>query len=471
MNWMLFIPEFGLLAAGAVFLTLACLAPNARRDYTVAIVLAGVILVLTATGLEMNGTLFNNVYQVDLYSQVFKCLLAVGLFLVIFMCKELSGIASNHHSECYLLLFISTLAMMLLVSSMHLLALYVALELSSYCLYVLVFLRRETRWGLMSGLKYFLVGICASAIMLFGIALIYGATGAMHLDDLGQVPLALMGSPMVAAGVLMILGGLFFKLAVFPFHFWAPDAYEGAPNQVAAFISTVSKVAAIAVLVRLVSISQGMEASLANGLIAIAIITMTVGNLAAIGQTDFKRLMAYSSIAQAGYLMLGLLCMTPAGYTGSIFYVAGVLAMKFTCFMVMIKVADDGRNLQIAELAGLHRRSPLLAMALMMALFGLAGIPPTIGFSGKLVIFKAAIEQGYLLLVIIAMINVVISLYYYLRVLKAAYLDEAPNEPPALVLSYPSRVLAIVMVMVIVGIGFYPTALLDLVQAATQGLH
>lgn len=471
MNWMIFLPELGMLAAVAAFLVLACLSPDTRRDYLAALILGGLAVVLAFACASMNGSLFYDAYQVDLFSQLFKVLLAIGFFLVIFLCRELNGISSRRHSECYLLLSISTLAMMLLVSSVHLLAIYMALELSSYSLYVLVFLRRQERWGLSAGLKYFLVGICASAIMLFGLALIYGATGAMHLDALMQLPPEVMTQSVVVAGVMMTLAGFFFKLAIFPFHFWAPDAYEGAPNQVAAFISTASKVAAIAVLIRMVAATSEMETLLAKGLIAMAIISMTVGNLAAIGQRDFKRLMAFSSIAQVGYLLLGILCMTPGGYDGSVFYMMAVLVMKFTCFMVLVAVAEDGRNLQISELAGLHKRSPLLALALMMALFGLAGIPPTIGFTGKLLIFKAAIEKGYLVLVIIAMVNVVISLYYYLLVLKAAYLDKADKELPALALSFPGKALAIVMVMVIVAVGFYPTMLLDLVYAAGQGLY
>ncbi len=470
MAWANFIPELSMLTAVAVFLAMACLPPHSRRNYWAALVLSGLSVVLSVTHLSSQGVLFNNAYQVDLYSQLFKAFLSIGFFLVVFLCRELKGVALHRHSECYLLLSISTLAMMVLVSSVHLLAIYVALELSGYSLYVLVFLRREERWGLNAGFKYFMVGICASAIMLFGLALIYGATGELVLKDLAQLPYPMMTHAMVVAGVLMTLGGFFFKLAVFPFHFWAPDAYEGAPNQVAAFISTASKVAAVAVLVRVVATFQGMETLLPKGLIIVAIVSMTVGNLAAIGQKDFKRLMAFSSIAHAGYLLLGILCMSFQGYAGSMFYVAAVLVMKLTCFMVMIKVAQDGRNLQIKELAGLHQRSPLLALALMMALFGLAGIPPTIGFAGKLLIFKAAIDKGYLLLVVIAMINVVISLYYYLQVLKAAYLDSAPEDQPVLTLSFPDRMLAILLVGVIVAVGFYPAPLLELVYAAARGL-
>lgn len=471
MNWTIFLPELGMLAAAAVFLTLACLAPDDRRDYLVAVGAGGLVVVLSLYSAGVFGDLFNNAYRVDLFSQVFKILLSLGFVLVVLLCRELSGIAEHRRTECYLLLSVSTLAMMLLVSSVHLVAVYVALELSSYCLYILVFLRKQERWGLTSGLRYFLMGICASAIMLFGLALIYGATGVLHLNALMELPTQTLSAPVVVAGVLMTLGGFFFKLAIFPFHFWAADAYEGAPNQVTAFISTASKVAAIAVMIRVVAGIEAMEPLLTKALIVLAIITMTVGNLCAIGQKDFKRLMAFSSIAQAGYLLIGILCMTPDGYAGTVFYVVAVLIMKFTCFMVLNHVAEDGRNLQVGELAGLHRRSPLLAMALMMALFGLAGIPPTIGFAGKLLIFKAAIGQGYLALVIIAMINVVISLYYYLLVLKAAYLDKEEIEQPALSLSTSGRALAILMVAAIVAIGFYPTGLLQLVHAAVLVLN
>jgi NADH-quinone oxidoreductase subunit N len=459
-----------MLLATAVFLALACLPPNPRRDYAVALVLAAAGVLATVASVSVTGDIFNHAYRVDLFSQAFKVCLAIGFFLIICLCSPLDGIDPERHGEFYGLLALSTLAMMLLVSSMHLLAVYLSLELSSYSLYVLVFMRREARWGMNAGLRYFLVGICASGIMLFGLALIYGIAGAMQLDALGQLLPDVIRQPVMVAGVLLTMGGFFFKLAIFPFHIWAPDAYEGAPNQVAAFIATASKVAAVAVLVRVTAPLHDMGDLLAKGLIALAIISMTAGNLSAIAQKDFKRMMAFSSIAQAGYLLIGILCLTPAGYAGASFYVVAVLAMKFTCFMVLVKVAADGRNLRIDELAGLHRRAPLLAMALMMALFGLAGIPPTIGFTGKLLIFKAAIEQGYLFLVVIAMINVVISLYYYLLVLKAAYLDEPKTVAPDLVLSLPTRVLAIAMITFIVAVGFYPTALLDWVYAAAQGI-
>ena len=275
---------------------------------------------------------------------------------------------------------------------------------------------------------------------------------------------------MVAIGLVLTLCGFFFKLAVFPFHFWAPDVYEGAANQVATYIATASKAAAIAILMRTVALSGAGSAYLVHILVTLSIVSMTVGNLTAIVQRDLKRLLAYSSIAHAGYVLIGILSMNQAGYASAIFYALSLLVMKFTCFLVVVKVADDGRNLNVEHLAGLHRRSPILAMALMLALFGLAGIPPTIGFTGKLLIFTAAMEKGYFFLVLIAMINVVISLYYYLLVLKAAYLLEPETELPEMQISPAIKVLAGALISVMIGAGFFPTYLIELAKAAAQVL-
>ena len=466
MDWILLIPETTLLLTTALFLVLACLTPDRLRDYHLAIAMAAVTVTVSLIAAPMSGDLFNHVYRVDLFSQVVKVLLSIGLFLVVFLCDDFKGVKPEHHAESFFLLTVCTLAMMIMASAVNLLVLVLALELSSYSLYLLVFLRRDRTSGLIAGLRYFLVGVSASAIMFFGLSLIYAAAGSMHIDRLVDLLPGMMDHPLVATGLLLTLSGFFFKLAVFPFHFWAPDAYQGAPNPVATFIAAVSKVAAVAILLRVISLGQGNGDMLARGLIVMAVVSMTVGNLAAIAQRDFKRLMAFSSVAHAGYLLLAMLCMTPAGYAGALFYGAAVLVMKYTCFMVMTRVAADGRDLQIHELAGLHHRSPLLALALMMALFGLAGIPPTIGFAGKLFIFVAAMQKGYLVLVLIAMANVVISLYYYLLVLKAAYLDKPIRTLPSIDLSLSGRMLAMTMIAMIVGIGFYPTILFDLVQAA-----
>jgi NADH-quinone oxidoreductase subunit N len=469
MNWMTFAPELYYLSMAAVFLVLTTTArPNAQRDYMAALVLSAVGVGVAVAGVRLSGDLFFETYRVDLYSQVFKCMLSMGLFLVIFLCSELKGVEESLHSEFYLLLTVCTLAMMLLVSAVHLLTIYLALELSSYSLYVLVFLRKERKLGLEASLKYFFIGATASAAMLFGMALLYGATGDSYLIELIKALPAVIGQPTVVLGLTLTLSGFFFKLAVFPFHFWAPDVYQASANQLAAYIATASKVAAIAILMRLVAASFGHSTALAHVLVALSIVSMTVGNLSAIVQKDLKRLLAYSSIAHAGYALIGILSMSRAGYTGAIFYTLALLLMKFTCFLVVVKVADDGRNLTLAHLAGLHRREPILALALMFALFGLAGIPPTIGFTGKLLVFTAAIESGYFTLVLIAMFNVVISLYYYLLVLKAAYLTEPEQDLPVLAVSPMTKILAGSLTGVMIVAGFYPAFLIRIAGAAAN---
>ena len=467
MKWFLFGPELFYLAGVLVFLCLS-MAKHARpqRLYLTALILAALGMVLCLATVRRQGLLFAEAYQVDLFSQVFKMMLSAGLFLIICLCSNLEDIAERHHPEFYLLLFSCTLAMMLLVSGVHILTIYVALELSSYSLYILVALRSTERMSLEAGIKYFLVGIFASAVMLFGVALVYGATGATYVTEMMRMLPDVMDSPAVVIGLLLTLGGFFFKLAVFPFHFWAPDVYQGAANQVTAYIATASKVAAIAILLRMVAVSGDGGIYLAHVLVTLSIISMTLGNLAALVQKDLKRLLAYSSIAHAGYILIGILSMNPEGYTSAVFYAAALLTMKFTIFLVVVTVAADGANLQISQLAGLHRRSPLMAVALMVAVFSLAGIPPTIGFTGKFLVFIAAMQKGYFTLVLIAMLNVVVSLYYYLIILKAAYLQEPDSEQSEIHLSPPLKLLTGVLVAVMVAAGIFPHHLIELARAA-----
>ena len=467
MKWFLFYPELYFFAGGMVMLGLSLVKQaNPRRDYLTALILAALGVLVCLANINREGFLFFETYRVDLFSQVFKVVLSLGLFLVICICSELKGVADRYHPEFYLLLFICTLAMMMLVSGAHILTIYVALELSSYSLYVLVALRRDRRIGLEAGLKYFLVGILVSAVMIFGVALLYSATRVTYVTEMMRVLPGAMDSPMAVIGLLLTLSGFFFKLAVFPFHFWAPDVYQGAANQATAYIATASKVAAIAIIIRMVAVTGDSSIYMAHMLVVLSIISMTVGNLAAIVQKDLKRLLAYSAVAHAGYVLIGILGMSNFGYASVIFYAMAMLVMKFTAFLVVVKVADDGSNLQMSQLAGLHRRSPLLALALMVSVFSLAGIPPTVGFTGKFLVFAAAMEKGYFTLVLIAMINVVISLYYYLLILKAAYLEEPAEELPPLNISPAVKILAGALVIVMVVAGIFPRYLIDIASAA-----
>jgi NADH-quinone oxidoreductase subunit N len=468
MSILVFGPELFTLFSAAIFFAFS-MGPVSRplRDYRMAVLLSGIGLGVCLASLTAQGDLFAAAYRVDFFSQVFKILLAAGLFLVMYLCGELKGISYRHHPEFYLLLFTSTLALMLMVSGVHLLPMYIALELSSYCLYILVALNRDRDRGLEAGVKYFLTGISASALMIFGLALLYSATGTLYVKELFQVFPGLMDRPMALIGLLFTLSGFFFKLAVFPFHFWAPDVYQGAANQVAAYIATVSKVAAAAVLIRTVAVSGAATGSLTPVLTVMAVATMTIANLAALGQKDLKRLLAFSSIAQAGYILIGVLSVGFAGQSGVIFYAPALLLMKLTAFLIVIRVAPDGvENPAVSDLAGLHQRSPILALALMISLFSLAGIPPFIGFTGKFMIFAAAMQAGHFYLVLVAMINVVISLYYYLIVLKAAYLLPPKEASAPIRISPIERGIVLLLILLMVGGGLYPAGLITVADAA-----
>ncbi len=461
-------PElFTLLLIGAFMaLALGSPAPRLTRNLALGLAAAGLVICVAAAG--QKGILFNAVYRVDLFSQVFKVLLFMGFFMVVCLCGDLKGIEESRHPEFYLLLGTSTLALMMLISSMHLINLYLSLEVSSYSLYILVYLREGRQKGIEAGMKYFLIGATASAVTLFGFALVYGAARTADIALLVQRVPESVGDPLLLAGLLLSLGGFFFKLGLFPFHFWAPDVYEGAANPVAAYIATASKVAAIAIVMRITALAGEHADGLARVLIILSIVSMTMGNLAAIAQQDLKRLLAFSSIAHAGYVLIGIASLSSAGYAGVVFYALAILTMKFTCFLVLVNVADDGRNLDVSHLAGLHRRSPLLALALMLALFGLAGIPPTIGFTGKLLIFMAAMQKGYFFLVLIAMINVVISLYYYLQVLKAAYLLEPDTDLPVIRMPTRLTLLTIGMISLMLIGGLYPNFFITIARTVSE---
>ncbi|MEJ2671141.1 MAG: proton-conducting transporter membrane subunit, partial [Deltaproteobacteria bacterium] len=258
-----------------------------------------------------------------------------------------------------------------------------------------------------------------------------------------------------------------FKLSVFPFHFWAPDVYQGAANQVVTFIATASKAAAVALLLRLAALGAAAGYDFTIALVILSVVSMTLGNLVAIIQKDFKRMLAYSSIAHAGYFLMGILTLQEAGFIGVIYYALAYLVMNFTVFMVLSEVATDGRDLKIVELAGLYRRSPLLSMSLILGIFALAGVPPSIGFTGKLLIFTSAMSAGYFWLVLIGAVNGTISLYYYLKVLYAAYFIDDPGLP-AIKLAMPMRLLNYALAAIIIGFGFFPDRIVQLAKVAAK---
>lgn len=468
-SFALFLPETALLTGALA----AFVASLANRSYGVVRMLA-VLATLCALGasiatLRAGGEpFFSGIYRVDGFSQLIKIGLTFGLLLVLIVSRRLESVRSDARVDTPLVLLLSSVGMMMLASATELLTFYVALELSAYGLYIAVALQRDGRPGSEAAAKYVLFGAVASAVTLYGLSLILGAAGSTYLGDIAQVARG-GGSGLLTAGLVLVLTGLFFKLAVAPFHFWAPDVYEAASNEVVTFVATVSKLAAVAIIARL-TCAIGLDAPGMFWVFAVlAVVSMTLGNLAAIAQRNVKRLLAYSAIAHAGYMLLGYGALSEIGLAAAIFYGTVYLAITALAFVVVCAIGEDGTHSTIEGLSGLWQRSPLLALLFLIAVFGLAGIPPTAGFAGKWFLFSAALERGHFALVLIAAINSTIALYYYLLMLKAAYLAPAGERPP-LTLS-PSTVIAGALAAAVVLIaGIYPGPLWALAREASQRL-
>jgi NADH-quinone oxidoreductase subunit N len=395
--------------------------------------------------------------------------LAVGFLLATLIVDDGAGQREDARGEIFFFLLTSTAGLMVMASAVEALALYLALEIASFSLFVLVPLREGFPAGREAGLKFLLVGLGSSVVTLLGLAILVGLTGTTLIADMASQVSRLAGQPALLFGLGCFFAGFLFKLALFPFHFWAPDVYQGASHGVAAFVATASKVAAVAVLVRLVALLDMGATQLAGALALAAAVSMTLGNLVAIQQRDLKRMLAYSAVAQAGYIATGLVALTPDGLGSALFYAFLYLLMNAAAFLVVARVAPDGSNPSMDDLRGLHRRSPLLAATLLLALFALAGVPPTSGFVGKWFLFRAAMAEGWWWLVLLGAINSTVSVYYYLIVVKHAYLLPAERERPVR-LTAMDKALCYGLSALTVVLGVYPTPLYDLARSAMANL-
>lgn len=460
----LFLPEATVLVGALVAFVLAILRVPQRIAWGAATVFGIASVVMTAVYLNASGEpFFAGIYRVDALSQLLKLGITGSLALTLLVGRDLASFRLSTRVDVPIFLFFATLGMMALVSATELLTLYVSLELSAYALYVIAALQRRERMGSEVAAKYVLYGAAASAISLYGISLIYGSAGSTYLSAIMQTTM----SPVFAVGILLALCGVFFKLAVFPFHAWAPDTYEGAPHEAVAFIGTASKVAAVGLLVRIVLFAAPAGEAITIALLVLSVLSMTIGNLAAIRQHDLKRLLAWSTVAHAGYLLIGLSTMSTVGVASGLFYVVTYVPIVFAPFVVVCVLGRDGSNPTKASIAGLYQRSPLLAFTLLVGMFGLAGIPPTAGFVGKWFLFSAAIEKGFYWLVIVAALNATVSLYYYLLIVKEAYLTPG-TDASEVRMSGAAQAAACVVVVAAIAFGSFPRHVWEACEAAAR---
>jgi NADH-quinone oxidoreductase subunit N len=468
-----FLPEMALLAGALIsfFVSLG----NARTNLakTVAMGTAVAAIVASVSCLGQQATLFDGAYRVDLFSQSLKVVFACGLGLILLLTGELDDVRLEVKPEYYLFLTISVTGLTMLVSCIDLITLVVALEVSAFPLYLLIPMRRERagqRSQMESAIKYIMFGVAANGIMFFGMSYLFGLTGTTSLPVMWLKLQPLAHSPVAIAGLAMMLCGLFYKLAIFPFHFWTPDVYQGAANETASLIASLPKLGGIAVFVRFVSLASPDNHAVATLLAILAAGSMFYGNLIALMQKDFKRLLGFSGIAHAGYALLGFVALDQAGFSAAIYYMTGYLFMVLACFVVICKVSRDGANVRIEDLAGLHRRAPLLAVTLAVGVFALAGIPPFVGFMGKLTLLSAALSKGYLALVIIAVINAAIAVYYYLGVIRESWFRD-PGELAPIQLDWSTRALCVLLICGIVALGVAPSRVLGTISTSLARMN
>ena len=443
MNLSLLIPEMCLVAIAILVILLDLLTENKR--WLTKISLAGLVIaggVSVAMWGDIYPASFNNTLVTDNFAIFFKLLFVAIAFLVILASGDYVSKFARFQGEYYALILLSTVGMMLMAATADLISLYIALELTSISLYALVGFLKDGK-STESALKYLLLGALASAVLLYGMALIFGVTGRTQLGEIAQAIQALsltgiLANPALMLGIILLVSGFGFKIAAVPFQMWVPDVYEGAPTPVTAYLSVASKAAGFAIILRVFSsaFSAPDWLSLNWGIIfaVLAAISMTVGNISAIPQTNIKRMLGYSSVAQAGYLMVGLAAVgfSPAwgilGQSGILFFLASYALTNLGAFIAIIAISNKTNSDMIADFSGMGKQSPVIALALTLCLISLIGMPPAAGFMAKFYLFNAAVQHGLLSLVVIAVINSVISAYYYLRVVKVMWFGEPAFE-------------------------------------------
>ncbi|WP_428480818.1 NADH-quinone oxidoreductase subunit NuoN [Roseomonas gilardii] len=471
MNWTLSLPEI-VLAVSVLVLLVCGVLP--KRDTSFGVTMGGIGALLVTAALvigQADGTGFFGQYVSDAFARFTKLLVLVGSLATMILALNWNAKEGIARFEFPILILTATLGMLVMLAASDLMMLYLGLELFSLSLYVVAAFDRDNVRSAEAGLKYFVLGALASGLLLYGASLIYGFTGTTNFV---RIAAAMSSSGGVSAGVVIglifVIAALAFKVSAVPFHMWTPDVYEGAPTPVTAFFASAPKVAAMALLTRVVVGPFGeLVAQWGQVMVVVSILSMLLGSLAAIGQRNIKRLMAYSSIGHVGYALMGLAVGTEVGVRGLLFYLAIYLVMNIGVFAVLVSMRRNGRAVEgIGDLAGLGKTDPAMALAMAIFMFSMAGIPPLAGFFSKLYVFLAAVQAGHWTLAVIGVLTSVVSAYYYLRIVKVMYFDEAAGalEPRAAGVSVLLAGAGILNVALV----FFAAPLLAAAQAAVAAL-
>lgn len=465
---LLMLPEIFLTLWLCVVLIVDFSWPRLPKEHIATISLVGLLGTLGCLAWldvsHVSGALFHNMFVLDRLAIFFKIFIVMASALVVLASSDYVEKFRFFRGEYYFLILMSALGMLFMASANDMLSLFVTLEFSTFGFYVLVAYLREDLASNESGVKFFILGVFAAGLLAYGISLVYGETGKLVFSDMAGAK----ATPGLIIGFLLIFAALGFKIGAVPFHSWIPDTYHGAPTPVTAFLSIAPKGAAFAILLRMFYVAlASLKPQWVMVLVAVSILSMTYANIVAIAQRNIKRLLAYSGIAQIGNVLIGLAAGTKMGEDAILFYLLTYLFANLGAFAVVIAVSRLLGSDEIDDYSGLNRRSPLLAFAMLVFLLSLAGVPPLAGFIGKIYIFVAAIKEGLYALITVGLINIVISLYYYLIVVKKMYISEPVDASPLHISGSMKAVLTVTIAATLI-MGIYPQPIMDWVVSATM---
>ncbi len=469
-------PQAIAFVTALVVLVVDLVSPPGRRGYLAYLSLLGVIIsgVVCFAIWDETAPAFQNMAVADGYTLFLNLVFLTAAGLSLLLSVRYIAREGMDHGEYYALLLFATTGMMLMGAATDLMVIFLGLEILSIPLYVLAGFNRDQLESGESALKYFLLGAFASGFLLYGMALTYGATGTTNLAGIAAFLSGARASPygdlMLFIGLGLLIVGFGFKIALVPFHMWAPDVYQGAPTSVTAFMSVGAKAAGFAALARVFLYALATQVGDWSAILtALAIITMTFGNVVAIAQTNLKRLLAYSSIAHAGYILIAVIAANAAGLAALLFYLLVYAFMNIGAFAVVVAVGRRGEPREgLEDYAGLASYQPFLAAAMAIFMLSLAGVPPLAGFLGKLYVFSAAVEAGLPGLAIIGVINSVVSAYFYLRVIVYMYMRAPTGEPKPVTIPLSLAMVTALAVLGTVILGLWPSPLLDLAQKSVM---
>jgi len=428
------------------------------------ITLLGAAFITVATHNPSVTYAFSGMFVDDAFADVIKLMIYLGSSLLLAYTRQYITLRGMFRGEFYALTLFSIAGMMIMVSGQHFLTLYMGLELLSLCLYALVALDRDNPKATEAAMKYFVLGALASGMLLYGMSMMYGATGSLNLSEVSSA--LLNGSqdrPVLVLGLVFIVAGLAFKLGAVPFQMWVPDVYEGSPTATTLLIGSVTKLAAFAFVIRL--LTQGLFVLAVDWqgmLVIMAVMSIIVGNITAIAQTNLKRMFAYSTISHVGFLMYGLMSVSLNGYASAMLYIVAYMLMTLAGFGMILLLSRKGFEAdKLDDLKGLNQRSPWFAFMMLITMFSMAGVPPTIGFYAKFAVLQAALQAGLLWLVVFAVLMAVIGAFYYLRIVKLMYFDE-PKDRKAIDAPIEMKLMLSLNAFGLLLLGLFPQRLMDI---------